>query len=807
MLNAQSLKKEAFFLEKISITKDSEIGLDTAEVQRRLLLYGYNEVPERKESFSKKIALKFWGIVPWMLEATIIITLVLGKYLEALVILSLLFFNSALSLWREKKSNNALATLKTRLSIQSRVRRDGKWVLVPARELVPADFVRVRIGDILPADIRVVDGNLGLDQSMLTGESGTVTKSAEETAYSGSKVKFGEASGVVEATGTKTYFGKTVSLVELAKPKLHIEEVTIKIARRLAIIVLAALILAFTYAIVTGFQLALLLPLAGVLVIASVPVAMPTMFTINMAIGSAALAKEGVLVTRLSASEDAAVMDVLCSDKTGTITANELHVKEQVALNGFAKTDVLLYGALASKEANQDPIDLAFLSAAAEAHLPLDTFTQKEFTPFDPKMRITAATIEKDGEVFFIQKGAFDKICAACRLSDQETKDLSKLISQFSARGLRIIVVAKGISLSDLRIVGFAGIADSIRADSREAIEQITKLGVEVKMLTGDSLPIASNVAMQVGLTGDIVSMPTKIDGKAQEKAVDSLIAKCSGVAQIYPEEKFMIVKSLQRLGHVVGMTGDGVNDAPALAQAEVGLAVKNAADIAKDSASAVLTVEGLSAIKTMIKISRTIYQRLYTWTFTMISWKILIVGFLVLMLFLLHALMLSITSTIILLFLGDFVSMTVSSDNVISSAKPNTFTVSSLFRVSGALGIIMAIESAVFTVFALPYFGLIGNVGKIYTFGFVYIALSGVFTLMIARQRQDFFKSKPSRILSLTVIAEVSLVLAISIFGVLELSPLGYLPVLAIVGYLLVMTFLVNDHIKVYLNRKFNGN
>ena len=795
-------------MEKVStVTEDSEQGLDSAEVQRRLSVYGYNEVPERKESFSKKIALKFWGIVPWMLEATAIITLVLGKYLEALVILSLLIFNSALSLWREKKSNTALATLKTRLSIQSRVRRDGKWILVPARELVPADFVRVRIGDILPADIKVIDGNLGLDQSMLTGESGTVTKSEGETAYSGSKVKFGEASGVVETTGTKTYFGKTVSLLELAKPKLRIEEVTIKIARRLAVIVLASLIIAFTYAIVTGFQLALLLPLAGVLVIASVPVAMPTMFTINMAIGSAALAKEGVLVTRLSASEDAAVMDVLCLDKTGTITANELHVKEQLAINGFTQTDVLLYGALASKEANQDPIDLAFLAAAAEAHLPLDTFTQKEFTPFDPKMRITAATIEKEGDVFFIQKGALDKICSSCRLSEQESNDLFKLSNQFSAKGLRIIAVAKGSSLRDLRIVGFAGIADSIREDSREAIEQIQKLGVKVKMLTGDSLPIASNVAMQVGLTGDIVSMPKNIEGKAQEKAVDSLIEKCSGVAQIYPEDKFMIVKTLQRIGHVVGMTGDGVNDAPALAQAEVGIAVKNASDIAKDSASAVLTAEGLGAIKTMIKISRIIYQRLYTWTFTMISWKILIVGFLVLMLFLLHSLMLSITSTIILLFLGDFVSMTVSSDNVSSSARPNTFTVSSLFRVSGTLGILMAIESAVFTVVALPYFGLIGNVGKIYTFGFAYIALSGVFTLMIARQRQDFFKSKPSRILTLTVLAEVSLVLAISVFGVLELAPLGYLPVLAIFTYLLVITFLVNDRIKVYLNRKLNAN
>ena len=361
--------------------------------------------------------------------------------------------------------------------------------------------------------------------------------------------------------------------------------------------------------------------------------------------------------------------------------------------------------------------------------------------------------------------------------------------------------------MNNLRFVGFAGIADRVREDSRDAIEQIQKLGVEVKMLTGDSLSTASNVALQVGLTGDIVSMPKIIEGKAQEKTSDSLIEKCSGVAQIYPEDKFMIVKALQRMGHVVGMTGDGVNDAPALAQAEVGIAVKNAADIAKDSASAVLTVEGLGAIKSMIKISRTIYQRLYSWTFTMISWKLLLMGFMVLMLFLLHSLMLSITSTIILLFLGDFVSMSISSDNVSGSARPNTFSAHYFFRVSGILGVLMINESVVFTVFALPYFGLIGNAAKIYTFGFAYLALSVVFTLMIARERQNFWKSRPSKILALTVLAEISLVLVISIFGVLELAPLGYLPVLAIIAYLLVMTFLVNDHIKVYLNKNLNDN
>ncbi|MCW4003703.1 MAG: HAD-IC family P-type ATPase, partial [Candidatus Bathyarchaeota archaeon] len=378
-----------------------ETGLNNQEVKERLATFGYNEVPEKKVSFLSRLGKRFWGIVPWMLEATAIVTLILGKYPQALVIVFLLFFNAGMSLWREGRAKAAMAKLKQRLRIQSRVKRDGKWSIVQARELVPGDLVRVRIGDLLPADVKIVDGSIGLDQSVLTGESGIVDKSPSEIAYSGSAVKRGEATGVVDATGTKTYFGRTISLLDLAKPKLHMEEVTVKVARQLAIIVLASLLIVFVYAVLTGFDLAVLLPLAGVLLIASVPVAMPTMFTINMALGSAVLAKQGVLVTRLSASEDAATMDVLCADKTGTLTMNKLFVEEEIPLNGFSKKDVLLYGALASNEANLDPIDIAFLTATAQADIPFDGYSQTAFVPFDPKTRMTEATINKDGETFF----------------------------------------------------------------------------------------------------------------------------------------------------------------------------------------------------------------------------------------------------------------------------------------------------------------------------------------------------------------------------------------------------------------------
>ncbi len=781
-----------------------ENGLETQEVQKRLIQYGYNEVPEKKVSLLARLGKRFWGIVPWMLEATAIVTLILGKYPQTLVIVFLLLFNAGMSLWRENRAKAAMARLKQRLRIQSRVKRDGKWSVIPARELVPGDLVRARAGDLLPADVKIIDGSFGVDQSALTGESIIVEKSAGEIAFSGSAVKRGEATGMVNATGTRTYFGKTVSLLELAKPKLHMEEVTVKVANRLLIIVLASLLVVFVYAVLTGFPLAVLLPLAGVLLVASVPVAMPTMFTVNMALGSSALAKQGVLVTRLSASEDAATMDVLCADKTGTITMNKLFIEEEIPTNGFSKSDVLLYGALASQEANQDPIDIAFLAAADEAHISLDGYSQMEFVPFDPETRMTEATIQKSGEKFFVGKGSFDTICSSCNLSDKEAKELFRHAEVLSTKGLRVIAVAKGDDRSRLRFVGLAGVADRVREDSRGTLDRIRDLGVSVKMLTGDALPIAKNIAQQIGL-GDKITRMSKLEKmQSQREILDSTVEESDGIAEIYPEDKFTIVKALQDRGHVVGMTGDGINDAPALGQAEVGIAVKNATDIAKDSASAVLTVEGLGGIIRMIKTSRTIYQRIYSWALMMVARKLHIVGYIVVMLFLTHSFMLSITSTVLLLFLGDFVSMSISTDNVRSSLKPDTFDVSRLFGVSGSIGVLMTIESAIMSVASLSYFGLTGNVDKIYTFGFAYLNLAGVFTLMIVRERNYFWKSRPSKFLSITVMAEILFVIAISLLGILELAPLGYMPVLAILGYTLLVTFLINDPIKVYLTRKF---
>jgi H+-transporting ATPase len=579
------------------------------------------------------------------------------------------------------------------------------------------------------------------------------------------------------------------------------EEITMKVARRLTMIVVASLIGTIVYALLTGFQLEVLVPLVAILLVASVPVAMPTVFTLNMALGSLALAKKGVVVTRLSASEDAAAMDVLCTDKTGTITMNKLFVEDQSALNGFRNSDVLLYGALASNEADQDPIDLAFLAAAAEADLSLDTYSQTEFVPFDPKTRMTEAAIQKSGEKFFVRKGSVNAVCSSCQMSDKDTSALKKSVEAFSSKGLRVIAVAKGDHRSRLQLVGFTGVADKIRESSHQTVNQIRDLGVSVKMLTGDSLPIAKNIAQHIGLGDKISTMP-----KTNETSLGSAIEDSDGIAEIYPEDKYTIVKTLQSSGHIIGMTGDGINDAPALKQAQVGIAVANATDIAKDSASAVLTAEGLGGIVTMIKTGTTIYQRILSWVLSMITWKIHVVGYIVVMLFLIHYLTFSIFSMVLFLFLADFASMSISTDNVRYSSKPDSLNISWLFKIGLSLGIMNMIEGVLFTMTLLSYFGLSGSVNRLYTFTFAYLVLTGLFTLMIVRERNLFWKSRPSTVLIITMVGEILLVIVISLFGFLELAPLGYETLFGILGYVLFVSFLINDPVKVYLIRKLSN-
>jgi len=425
-------------------TTDVERGLDSEQVRRRLAQYGYNEVPEKKGNPELLFAKRFWGITPWMLEVALVLTWFLGKHLEFYLILGLLFFNAVLGFFQENRANAALQLLRGKLEIKARVKRDGEWLVIPAREVVPGDVIRLRSGDFIPADARLAGGGLEVDQSSLTGESLTVGKAANDTVFVGSTVGRGEANAVVVSTGTKTSFGRTVELVQLAKPRLHMEEVTSSVVRWLFIMVASLLAVGLVLAALKGMRVVEVLPLTAVFLVSAIPVALPTLFVITMALGSSELAKRRVLVTRLSATEDAATMDAICVDKTGTLTFNRLSIVDVRAVNGHKREDVLLYGALASQEANRDPIDMAFLTAARAIQTPLGDYVQKEFVPFDASTRRTEAVITKDGQDVSVLKGAVNVIVPLCQRGELDLASIQGDVEAFSAKGHRLIDIDAG---------------------------------------------------------------------------------------------------------------------------------------------------------------------------------------------------------------------------------------------------------------------------------------------------------------------------------------------------------------------------
>ncbi len=782
-----------------------EGGLHEQEVQSRREKYGYNEIPVKRPSTAVRIAKPFLGPMSNMLEIIAVICWLTGNLPEAVIMVALLVFNAALVLVREGNARKAMVSLRQRLRIQSRVKRDGAWTLVPSRELLPGDMIRVRMGDIVAADAKIIDGSLDVDQSALTGESVTATKSSGDVIFTGSIADRGEATAIVVATGRNTRFGKTVELVDLAKPKLHMEATVAKVTRNLAKVSMVGIVVAAVYALMKGIPPAVFLPMLVVLLVAAVPVAMPTMFTLNMALGASTLAKEGVLVTRLGASEDAAAMDVLCVDKTGTMTQNKLYVEKEVPFNGYTPGDVVLYGTLASSESNQDPIDQAFLKASTSASMKLDSYRRSDFIPFDVQTRMTGATIEGPEGSFIVRKGSLSSIGSACRLNNEDMIDLEKVSEMFAQHGLRAIAVAKSQPDRGLEFVGLAGVADRVREDSKAMVEHLNGHGVSVKMLTGDSLPIAKNVAQQIGLTGEIETIPdawTKGDGALPASAIEG----AAGIAEIYPDEKYALVKSLQGSGHIVGMTGDGVNDSPALKQAEVGIAVKNSMDVAKDSASAVLVTDGLAGTVALVETGRTIYERLTSWVLNLLTKKTFVIAYIIVTLLLTSYFVVSVDGVVLILLLGDFATMSMSADNVKFSMKPVSFDIPWMFKLGAFLGLASTVEGVVLTLGGIAYLGLAGDVGKIYTFGFAYLVLAGIFNLLIVRERHHFWESRPGNSLLVTVGAEILIVCAISLAGFLDLSPIGVFPLVVLLSASAIASLLLNDWLKVFLLHKLGA-
>ncbi len=587
-------------------------GLTGADAAERLARFGPNALAAERRHLVRKLASKLTGPVPYLLEAAIVLELAAGKVTEAIIVAALVVFNGVLSFVQEGRAANALALLRSRLAVRARVRRDGRWQLVDAEQLVPGDLVHVRVGDIVPADIAVTEGTVSVDQSVLTGESADVDVSSGGTCYSGSIVHRGEATGEVTATGSHTYFGHTAELVRTAKTASHLEETIFKIVWALLALDGALVVAVIAYGIVTRLPTSELLPFVLILVVATVPVALPATFTLATSVGALELVRAGVLVTHLSAIEEAAAMDLLCTDKTGTITENRLTVVAVHPFGGHGDTDVLSLAAAASDEATQDPIDLAVLQAAkaAGAH---DAGTRRTFVPFDPSTKRSEATVDAGGHEVQVMKGTPSVVAA---LSQAPPSDVAHDVTSLAASGARVLAVAAGATTTDdggLQLAGLVALGDPVRSDSAALVAHLDDLGVRVVMVTGDAAPTALAVARDVGIGERVGSVD---DLRAQPDAdIDFDV-----MAGVLPADKLALIERAQHAGHVVGMTGDGVNDAPALKRAEVGIAVSTATDVAKSAASLVLTDEGLANVVAAVETGRRVYQRMLTYTLNKIA-------------------------------------------------------------------------------------------------------------------------------------------------------------------------------------------
>ncbi len=724
----------------------------------------------------------------------------LGKYSDLAVVSALLVINAVLGFLQERRAAGVVDTLRRRLQVSARVLREASWQVLPARELVPGDILRVRPGDIVPADVKLLSGALSVDQSALTGESRDVDKASGDMLSSGSVVRRGEGNGVVVLTGAQTYFGRTTELVQRARPKLHIEAVVAQVVRRLFVIVGTLLGAVIVLSLLRGAPLIETIPLTLVLLMSAVPVALPVMFTVSMAVGSKELAKRGVLVTRLSAAEDAATMDVLCVDKTGTITMNRLAVTGVIPLEQATESDVLFAGALASQEANQDPIDLAFLTAAKARHVFANppAVTPVSFTPFDAQNRRTEAVVEQNGQRYRVMKGAVRTVAQACGLQPVAMAALEARVSESALKGYRTLAVARGPETGTPTLVGLVALVDPPRSDAKPLIVALHELGIPVKMLTGDALAIASEIAHGVGLpTIRRVSDLKAASARTGSEAVD-LLAGTDGFAEIYPEDKYIVVQHLQAAGHVTGMTGDGVNDAPALRQAEVGIAVSTATDVAKGAASVVLTEPGLTNIVALVEQGRTIYQRILTWIINKISRTILKASFVAIAFVVTGKFVVSAFAMLLLVFMTDFAKIALATDRVRPSRKPETWNIGGFVTVSVVLGVAMVAESLLLLWFGWSHFGLATDTNALYTFSFLTLLYFAVFSIVSARERRRFWATMPSKALVWALVTDVLIGTVLTFVGLPGLMPLPWWQTLAIFAYAMVACLVVNDALKV---------
>ncbi|WP_457595346.1 plasma-membrane proton-efflux P-type ATPase [Hydrogenimonas sp.] len=842
-------------------------GLSSEEAARRLKKYGYNEIKEREETWLHRLFRRFWGPIPWMIEVAAILSAMAKRWEDFIVIMIMLLVNAIVDFYQESKALNAIAVLKKKLARKALVLRDGRWQQIDAKELVPGDVIKVKIGDIVPADAKLLGGGeyLLVDQSALTGESLPVHRKAGEDLYANAVIKQGEMIARVTATGIHTYFGKTVGLVAKAQreQRSHFQAMVIKVGNFLILVTIAMIAIIIYHGLKTHQPTVDLLIFALVLTISAIPVAMPAVLTVTMALGAQVLAAKRAIVSRLASIEEMAGMDILCSDKTGTLTQNRMSLADPYVADGHTADELMLYAALASKEENDDPIEKPIFDYL-DAHglrEKFGTYHMTKFLPFDPVHKRTEGLYEGK-ECLVVTKGAPQVIIEQCSEQEFDKKAAYEQVESFASKGFRTLGVAYRSCEEDVyHFLGLIPLFDPPREDSKEAISEAKEKGVEVKMVTGDNIAVAKYIASILGIgekiqdvrelkgetIGEYIYLsevltraiaehlhPDAPDDKIEEEVnaimkkvkrelynmpipkgtvkkheseIIAAIEEANGFAQVFPEDKYFIVDELQKADHIVGMTGDGVNDAPALKKADCGIAVSGATDAARAAADIVLLAPGLRVIIDAIKESRKIFERMKSYTIFRIAETIRIIIFMTLAIVIYDFYPITAIMIIVLALLNDIPIMTIAYDNTKVREKPVRWDMKEIFVLASWLGMAGVLSS--FTLFWILISVMHLPLDFVQSAFFAKLVIAGHGTIYNTRIDDWFFKRPwPSWILfDATFFSRVAgTVIAVYGFGLME--PIGWEWAMAMWGYALVW-FLFNDAVKMavlkYYRRRYH--